>query len=315
LIAARRSGAPFVTTYHGIYNQKGRLKSWYNSVMARGRIVIANSRYTSRIVQQRHGTPDERLRVIHRGVDLDRFSPEAVTADRIIALRLGWGVPQDARLVVMAARLTRWKGQHVAVGAAAQALARPEFRDVVFILAGDDQGRTAYREELAGRIGALGLSDRVRITGHCADMPAAFLTASLALVPSIEPEAFGRTSAEAQAMGCPVIVSNLGALPETVVAADKGQSTASATGWICPAGDEAALAAQIAAALSLPRDQREAMAAAARRHVARNFSKRALQRETLRVYDSLLDTEMALSFQRKSTEREDSMPSSSRIRI
>lgn len=315
LLAARRAGVPFVTTYHGIYNQKGRLKSWYNGVMARGRIVIANSQYTARIVRERHGTPEDRLRVIYRGVDLRRFDPGAVAAERVAALRTAWGVPPGARLVVMAARLTRWKGQHVAVGAAARALTRPDLQDVVLILAGDDQGRTAYRDELRQRITAMGLSERIRVTGHCADMPAAYLAASLALMPSIEPEAFGRISVEAQAMGCPVIVSDLGALQETIVSPDQAKNASDATGWIAPAGDEEALAERIITALSMPRASRDAMSAAARRHVTVNFSKAALQRETLRVYDSLLDTELALTFQGFSSHHEDFLQSSSRIRL
>jgi glycosyltransferase involved in cell wall biosynthesis len=312
LIAARLARVPFVTTYHGIYNQKSALKGWYNSVMARGDMVIANSHYTADIVRARHGTPDARLRVIHRGVDLARFAPEAVGAERIAALRAKWGVGAQARLIVLAARLTRWKGQHVAIGAAALLKDRPEFSDAVFILAGDDQGRAAYSAELTSRIAELGLSRRVLLTGHCDDMPAAFLAASFALVPSIEAEAFGRISAEAQAMGCPVIVSDSGALPETIL---QGGADRMATGWVFPLGDEAALAERIAMALSLPPEARAAIGRAAREHVAARFSKAALQRETLAVYDNLLDSRLVQAFNQKLSENEDFMPSRSRIPV
>jgi glycosyltransferase involved in cell wall biosynthesis len=312
LIAARRSRIPFVTTYHGIYNQKSALKAWYNGVMARGDVVIANSHYTAGIVRTRHGTPEPRLRVIHRGVDPVRFAPEAVQAERVAALRGTWGVDANARLVVLAARLTRWKGQHVAIGAAALLKDRPEFADVVFILAGDDQGRAGYREELTSRIAELGLSGRVKLTGHCDDMPAAFLAASLALVPSIEAEAFGRISAEAQAMGCPVIVSNLGALPEIIL---QGGADKVATGWTFPAGDEAVLADRIAMALSLPPDAKAAIGRTAREHVAAHFSKAALQRATLEVYDNLLDSKLAEAFNQNLSAHEDFMPLRSRIPV
>ncbi|WP_088346115.1 MULTISPECIES: glycosyltransferase family 4 protein [Rhodomicrobium] len=308
LMAARRANVPFVTTYHGVYNQKGALKAWYNSVMARGDRVIANSHYTAGIVRQRHRTPDERLIVIQRGVDLAQFSSDAVTAARIAALRARWGVDEKARLVVLAARLTRWKGQHVAIGAASQLRTRPGFDDVVFILAGDDQGRTAYREELAARIETLGLGHGVRLTGHCDDMPAAFATASLALVTSIEPEAFGRISVEAQAMGCPVIVSDLGAPPETIDAA-------APTGWTVRPDDETALADAIAAALSLGAAKRAAIARAARHHAATYFSKAQLQRRTLEVYDTLLATGLAQALDQKLWANEDSMPSRARIPV
>ncbi len=312
LIAARLAGVPFVTTYHGIYNQKSALKSWYNGVMARGDIVIANSNFTAGIVRARHGTPEARLRVIHRGVDLTRFAPQTVGAARVAALRQAWGVGGDARLVVLGARLTRWKGQHVAIGAAALLKDRPDTADAVFILAGDDQGRAGYRAELAARIVALGLSNRVLLTGHCDDMPAAFLAASLAIVPSIDAEAFGRTSAEAQAMGCPVVVSDAGALPETIARRETGGL---ATGWVFPPGDEAALADCIAMALALSPERRAAIGEAARAHVAASFSKAALQRQTLAVYDNLLDSKLADAFNQNSSKYEDFMPSHSRISV
>jgi glycosyltransferase involved in cell wall biosynthesis len=305
LMAARLARVPFVTTYHGIYNQKSAPKSWYNGVMARGDIVIANSHYTARILQARHGTPAARLRVIHRGVDLARFAPQAVSGERMADLRAKWGVSSDARVIVLAARLTRWKGQHVAIGAAALLKDRPEFSDVIFVLAGDDQGRTGYRHELASRITELGLSGRVLLPGHCEDMPAAFLGASLALVPSIEAEAFGRISVEAQAMGCPVAVSDLGALPETIL---QGGAEKVASGWVFPAGDAAALAGRIAMVLSLPAERKAAIAHAARDHVAARFSKAALQRETLRVYDNLLSSKLTDGFDQNSPESEDFVP-------
>jgi glycosyltransferase involved in cell wall biosynthesis len=281
--------------------------------MARGDVVIANSCYTADVVKARHRTPPHRLRIINRGVDLAQFSPAAVAPDRVAALRAQWGVPRNARIVLLAARLTRWKGQHVAIGAASHLRARPELSDVVFVLAGDDQGRTTYRQELTERIAALGLAGRVLMPGHCQDMPAAFLAASLAIVPSIEPEAFGRTSAEAQAMGCPVIVSELGALPETILSSGHLQASAVATGWTFPASDEARLAACIAYALLLPPAEKQAMAEAARQHVAACFSKAALQRQTLQVYDDLLNSSLAVAFGRNLTGNEDFMSSSYRI--
>ena len=52
LLATRRCGIPFVTTYHGIYQAKNPLKRWYNSVMARGDVVIANSQWTAEHVKR-----------------------------------------------------------------------------------------------------------------------------------------------------------------------------------------------------------------------------------------------------------------------
>jgi glycosyltransferase involved in cell wall biosynthesis len=288
LLASRWTKRPFVTTYHGIYNQNDALKSGYNSVMARGDAVIANSQYTGRMVRERHGTPSLRLHIIPRAVDLHRFSPQAVSPARSAALRAEWGIPADARIILHAARLTRWKGQLVLIGAASRLKDAPRFRDAVVVIAGDDQGRDGYRQELSAAIEASGLRGKVVLAGHCADMPAAFAAAYLAVLPSIEPEAFGRASIEAQAMGCPVIVSDAGALPETLAKNPR-------SGWTVPAGHEVALAHTIELALEMHPGQRAAMSASARTH-AGNFSKTVLQKKTLEVYDNLLSAGLANAF-------------------
>jgi glycosyltransferase involved in cell wall biosynthesis len=314
LIAARKARVPFVTTYHGIYNQSLALKGWYNGVMARGDLVIANSHYTAGVVRARHGTAEARLRVIPRGVDLTRFAPDRVSRERLTSLLQSWRVAPTSRTVLLGARLTRWKGQMTAIAAAARLANRADLADVMFVLAGDDQGRITYREELRARIAESGLGARVLLPGHCEDMPAAFAAAELTLVPSIEAEAFGRSSIEAQAMGCPVIVSRHGALPETLIDAARAAPGQIPTGWTFPPGDDEALASAIAAALSLPKSERQAIADAACRHAAA-FSKQALQRQTLQVYDDLLGSSLTHDFGDNAARPEDSPPWSVRIPV
>ena len=92
LSAARATKRPFITTYHGAYNENGPLKRAYNSVMARGDVVIANSDYTASLVQSRYGTPKDRIRVIHRGVDQATFDRTKIAA-MIVAMAdgtFGW---------------------------------------------------------------------------------------------------------------------------------------------------------------------------------------------------------------------------------
>jgi glycosyltransferase involved in cell wall biosynthesis len=290
-LAARWTGLPFVTTYHGSYSSRAPLKTFYSGVMARGDRVIANSRYTAGLIAVRHHVPLERMRVIHRGIDLSRFTPSAVAQDRLNRLRAVWGVKQGQPIVLHAARLTGWKGQTFVIEAARRMQAANEVGDAVFILAGDAQGREAYRQELADRIQAAGLGDRVRLVGHCDDMPAAFALAYVALIASTGAETFGRTSIESQAMGCPVILTAVGAAPENVIPAD---SSADFTGWVVPPADSAALATVIGAALALPPAERAALGARARDHVTAQFALEKMQRATLAVYDELLGSGLAI---------------------
>jgi glycosyltransferase involved in cell wall biosynthesis len=295
LVAARRLGVPFVTTYHGAYGESNRLKRLYNSVMARGDVVIANSRFTADLIASRYATPPERIAVIHRGVDISAFDPEGIAPERVAALRQSWDVTPQQRVILQAARLTRWKGQRVLIDAAARLRALGELADTVVVLAGDAQGRDDYVEALRGQIARLALQEHVRLVGHVRDIAAAYLAAHVTVIASTEPEAFGRTAIEAAAVACPVIATDLGAPPETVLAAPAAPDE-EATGWLVPPGDAGALAERLAQVLALPAPARERMGNRARRHAVANFSVDAMQQRTLAIYDRLLQTNLQAGF-------------------
>jgi glycosyltransferase involved in cell wall biosynthesis len=278
---------PLVTTYHGSYAGRSSVKVMYNSVMARGDAVIANSIYTADLIRAAHPFAGSRIRVIYRGTDLAEFSPGAVSPARVEALRSAWGVAPHERIVLLAGRLTGWKGQMVLIDAARKLLDQG-LSDVAFVLAGDHQGRDGYVRELDNRIDQLGLKGIVHRVGHCQDMPAAFLAASIVTVPSTEPEAFGRVAVEAQAMGTAVVVSDLGAVPETVLAPPQ-VAPSERTGWRVPPGDAPALAGAIGEALNLGATALQGMAARARAHVEQHFSLERMVTETLDTYAALLE--------------------------
>lgn len=288
-LAARRTRRPFVTTYHGAYNEPGPLKRAYNRIMASGDLVIANSAYTADLVRARYGTEAEKLRIIHRGVDETAYDRAMLPPERISRLQAAWSLPDGVPVILQAARLTRWKGQAVLIDALALLSASAPGQPWFAVLAGDDQGRSDYREELIGMLRRHGLSERVRLPGHVEDMPAAFALADVAIIASIEPEAFGRTSIEAQRMGCPVIATRLGAPPETVLSMPEVAS-ADRTGWLVPPGDAAALAGALHEALGLAPAERRALAERASHHAGTHFTLDAMRRSTLAVYDELLGT-------------------------
>ena len=314
LMAAKRTGKPLVTTYHGAYNRVGPLKNAYNSVMARGDLVVANSEFTARLIQEHHQVPAGRVRVIHRGVDLARFDPAAISAGRIAALRTAWGLAENQRVILHAARLTGWKGQRVLIDAVARLEAEGGLHDAVVIMAGDAQGRDGYTEELHSRIADVRLEDKVRLVGHCADIAAAYRLADVTVVASTEPEAFGRSVAEALAMGCPVIATDLGAPPEILrmgsntASADERLETESSLranfGWLVEPGDAAALAGRLGAALAISTSERDVAGRATRAHVAAYFSSEAMKRAKLAVYDELLGTHLLAAFELKSVSRQ-----------
>jgi len=281
LWAAHATKTPFVATYHGVYNAKSNLKRWYNAVMTKGDLVIANSEYTREHVIKEHGIAPDKVVAIPRGVDLSRFEPGVVGVERVEALRRAWGVePGERRLkVLLAGRLTRWKGQGLLIEAMTLLKARGEDR-ILLLLAGDDQGRKSYRAELVAAIAAAGLGDAVKLVGHCDDMPAAYLLADLAIAPSLEPEAFGRTAVEPQVMGRPAMASDHGATRETVVPGE--------TGWLVKPGDPEAWADALLRACEAGAAKRQAMGQAARARARRLYSVDAMCEATLKVYARVL---------------------------
>lgn len=284
--ATRRTHTPFITTFHGAYSGNSALKLRYNSIMARGDLVIANSAFTAQRIARLYHAAAPKIHVIERGVDLTAFNPAEVDPGRVRALRQAWGAAPGDRIVLLAARLSPWKGHRIFIEAAQRLLASG-FGEIKFIMAGDEQGHAGYIKELDAAMAPMRPEGVIRRTGHCSDMPAALMAATVVVVPSTEPEAFGRVAAEAQAMGTPVVVTDLGALPE-VVLAPPGVAGSARTGWRVPPGDAVALAGAISEALALGASARDALSVRARRHVLQRFSVERMQRETLAAYAALL---------------------------
>jgi glycosyltransferase involved in cell wall biosynthesis len=274
--AARRANRPFVTTFHGTYGHSNPLKRWYNSVMTKGDRVIANSSFIAGHMRQIYGVRRNLIRVVHSGVDIFRFDPDKVTAERLVKLTTEWNIPDGVQVVALPGRLTRWKGQLVFI----DAIAKLGRRDICCLLIGSDQGRTEYRKEVEKRIKQHNLQGIVTIVNQCNDMPTAYMLTDLVVSASTEPEAFGRVAAEGQAMGRPVVATDHGGARETVIDNE--------TGWLCKPGDADSMAAAIEKGLNLSPEKRERMSKRAIEHIGMEFSKDAMCSKTLEVYNEVL---------------------------
>ena len=276
LLAARRTRTPFVTTYHGIYNENFPGKVTYNGVMAAGDVVIATSLFIKELLLKRHKVDPGRLRVIPRGIDPLLFDPERVTVPRLVKLAEAWRLPDGAPTVMLPARLSRWKGHAVLIAA----MARLQHPGACCVMVGDLTGRERFAGELERQARQAGVADRLRLVGHCDDMPAALMLADVVVSASTDPEGFGRAVIEAQAMARPVIATNHGGAAETV--------QHEVTGWRVPPGDVAALAAALDHALSMSPGDRHALGVRARAAVLERYTTAAMQDATLDVYRELL---------------------------
>jgi glycosyltransferase involved in cell wall biosynthesis len=274
--AARKRTLPFVTTFHGRYSDSNPLKKIYNSVMSRGDRVIAISHYIADEITRRYDVGSDRLRVIPRGVDLDLHDPDRVSAERMIKLTNEWRLPDGVPIIMLPARVTRWKGHELLIEALAL------LRDIPFhcLIVGTYEGKEAYKASLEARIAKLGLTPFVHLVGNCTDMPAAYKLADVVISASLDPEPFGRVIIEAQAMGRPVVASNHGGAAESMIDG--------ATGWLVKPENAEALAAGIQSALTMSDEDRARLSEVAIEHARTKFSREDMCARTLSVYCEVL---------------------------
>jgi glycosyltransferase involved in cell wall biosynthesis len=280
--AAKAEGIRSVATYAGIYNAKSALKRWYNSQMTRADTIIANSDFTrAHILKTYPKVSPEKVIGIPRGIDMKRFDSEAFDVRKIMKLEQEWGLlAGDGRIrFLLAGRLTKWKGQALVVEAA-NMLRHEDIDNFLIVMVGDDQGRSDYTKALRDSIHKYGLEERVKLVGHCADMPSAYTACHYALTPSLEPEAFGRTAVEPQAMQRPPLASDHGATVETVLPGE--------TGWLVKPGDAHAWADAMKVAIALPEHDRFEMGHLGREYVKDQYSLPLMCERTLDVYRALL---------------------------
>lgn len=280
LRACKNSSAQYMTTCHAPYNIGNEAKRKYNSAIAQGEIVIAISEYVAQYLIDNYDIEPSKIRLIHRGIPMDKFHPTLVTPERMIDLATQWRIPDSANIVMLPGRITRWKGHHVLI----EAMAKLKNDDLFCVLIGSDQGRTEYRAELEDAIAKHNLQSRIRIIDQCNDMPTAYMLAGVVVSASTDPEGFGRIPVESQAMGRPIIATNHGGAKETVIA---GQ-----TGWLIPHSDPDALAHAIDEALSLTDEQRAVLATRSMAHVNAHFTKAIMAEKTLDIYAELLQKNM-----------------------
>ncbi len=274
--AARRTNTHFVTTFHGTYGHANWFKRRYNAVMTKGERVIAISDFIAGHIRKIYGVPSSRIRVIPRGIDIDKFDASKVSQERRIKLANEWRLPDDRPIIILPGRLTRWKGQTIFI----QAIKNLGRTDIQCLMIGSDQGREEYRRELERQIEGYGMQDIIHVVNHCNDMPAAYMLTDVVVSASTDPEAFGRVVVEGQSLGRSVIGTNHGGSKETIIDGE--------TGWLAEPNDPVSLAKAIEKILNLTDEQRAKVAERAIEHIRNQYSKEIMCAKTLDVYNELI---------------------------
>ena len=284
-IAARLRGIAFLTSWYKGFREQNVFKRLYNGIMARGDRVIAVSEQIAQLINDRYGTPWERIAVVPSSIDLEQFDPAFVTAERVAAIRHAWGVTQDTKIILIVGRILRRKGHHVMVKAVRR-LKEMGLKDFLCVFVGEDRGRTHYTGELWDLVLSTGTMDVIRMAAPVSDMPAAYAAASVVVSAAVQPEGLQRAILEAQAMARPVIVSDLAAGPDVVLTAPTVPENR-ATGFRFHSGSDAALAGTVLRVLAMSEPIRMAMGRRGRDWVLDHFNGDAVAEQMLRLYDGI----------------------------
>jgi glycosyltransferase involved in cell wall biosynthesis len=283
--AAKRARLPFLTSWYKGFRDQNFFKHVYNGVMARGDSVVAISDQIAELVVERYKTPWDRIAVIPASVDFERFDPARVSQERIEAVRNSWGVQSDTKIILVVGRMLRRNGHHVVVEAVRR-LKEMGLKEFMCVFVGEDQGRSRYSGELWDLVHGTGTTDVIRMAGPTDDLPAAFAAAMVVVNAAIQPEGLQRAILEAGAMAKPVVVSDLGAGPDAVLA-PPAVAEDRMTGLRFSAGDPVALATALVRLFSMPPAVRAAIGARGRAWVLTNFNEAAAAEPTLRLYEQV----------------------------
>ncbi len=274
----------FITTFHGTYNFQNNFKKFYNSVMLRAKLTIAGSNFIFDHINENYSeylNRRKKLRVIFRGINLEYFNKKNVSILKQEKLKNEWGLIQNNFTILMPGRLTSWKGQENFIEALNILIEDYNISNFQAVILGSDQGRKVYKKKLINLVQRYRLGQKIKFFEHCKEMPVAYSLADVIVSASIEPEAFGRVSVEAQAMEKPIIASNIGGSKETIL---KGKS-----GFLYKHDDPRELAKILNNVIQLDQDAFNSIGNEGRKNISKKFDVEAMCDSTLREYKKLLD--------------------------
>ena len=284
LIASKITSRKFVTTFHGTYNFKSNLKKLYNSVMVRSDLIIAGSNFIFSHIKENYSNylnQKKKLLVVFRGINVDYFDPTTKLETEEKKLLKQWEIEKDKKIILLPGRLTTWKGQEVFIEAINLVNIELGYEAFYAVILGSDQGRDLYKKKLIRLSEQYRLTKQLRFIDHCKDMALAYKVSDIIVSASIEPEAFGRVSVEAQSMEKPIIASNIGGSNETVV--DEK------TGYLFKAGDAKSLSQKILKTLTIDETQLKLIGIEGRKNIVQKFNVEKMCFSTYSEYKRLIN--------------------------
>ena len=284
LLATKLTRTKFVTTFHGTYNFSGKLKKLYNSVMVRSDLIIAGSNFIFSHIKENYSellTLKKKFLVIFRGINVDYFDPSSKLDEDEKKLLKKWEINKEKKIILVPGRLTSWKGQEMLIEAVNLTKIELGYEAFHLVILGSDQGRDLYKKKLTRITEQHRLTNQIKFIDHCKDMSLAYQVSDIVISPSIEPEAFGRVSVEAQSMEKLIIASNIGGSNETIINEK--------TGFLFEAGDVNSLSKKIIQAITMDETSLKLMGKEGRKNVIKKFNVEKMCFSTYSEYKRLVN--------------------------
>ena len=284
LLATKITRRKFVTTFHGTYNFKSKLKKYYNSVMVKSDLIIAGSNFIFSHIKDNYSeylTKDKKFLVIFRGINTDYFDPSTTLERDEDNLFNSWELKVGKKIILFPGRLTFWKGHEMLLESINKANIKLGHDAFTAIILGSDQGRSLYKKKLIRLVEQYRLANQVKFIENCKNMPLAYKISDFIVSASIEPEAFGRVSVEAQSMQKPILASNIGGSKETIIDGE--------TGFLFEAGNSDELSKKIIELLTFDQSKLKSMGIEGRKNVVKKFNVEKMCFSTYSEYKKLIN--------------------------
>jgi glycosyltransferase involved in cell wall biosynthesis len=284
LFATKITRKKFVTTFHGTYNFKNSIKKFYNSIMVRSNLIIAGSNFIFSHIKDNYSeyiNIRKKFLVIFRGINTDYFDPTTTLENEESKLKLDWNLDKEKKIILMPGRLTEWKGQKLFIEALNLVNKNLGYDAFNAVILGADQGRSLYKKKIIRLVEQLRMTNQVKFIDHCKNMPLAYKISNFVVSASIEPEAFGRVSVEAQSMEKVIIASNIGGSNETIIN--------DITGFLFSSGNATSLSEKIIKVLNLDDAKLKYMGIEGRKNINKKFNVEKMCFSTYSEYKKILN--------------------------
>ena len=282
LLATKITRRKFVTTFHGTYNFKNKIKKFYNSVMIRSDLIIAGSNFIFSHIKNNYSKNfdlKKKFLVIFRGINVDYFDQSTILESEEDKLISKWELKRDKKIILMPGRLTSWKGHEIFIEAINLVNKELGYEAFYAIILGNDQGRDIYSKKIKRLAEQHRLTNQLKFIDHCKNMPLAYKISDFVVSASIEPEAFGRVAVESQSMKKPIIASNIGGSNETIIN--------NKTGFLFESGNPNSLCKKIIEVLQLDESTLKSMGNEGRKNVIKKFNVEKMCFSTYSEYKKL----------------------------